>query len=56
MASITEPKADLAELAERLQCAAQVLRSLPPDHPRLREELAALSEEIRAVAAQLRRK
>ena len=53
MASITEPKADLAELAERLRSAAHVLRSLPANHPRLCEELEALREKIGAVAAQL---
>ena len=56
MASITEPRVDLAELAERLRSAADVLRSLPADHPRLSEELEALREEITAVAARLRRK
>ena len=49
MASITEPRADLAKLAERLRSAADVLRSLPA-------ELEALREEISAVAARLRRK
>ena len=56
MASITKPNADLAKLAERLRSAADVLRSLPADHPRLVEELEALCEEISAVAAQLRTK
>ena len=56
MASITEPKADLAELAERPRSVAQVLRSFPADHPRPSEELDALSEEIRVVVAQLRAK
>ncbi len=56
MASITEPGANLAELAKRLRIAAEVLRSLPADHPQLPEELEALRKEIGAVAAQLRRK
>ena len=56
MASITEPRVDLAELSERLRSAADVLRSLPADHPRFPEELEALREEISAVAARLRRK
>ncbi len=56
MASITEPRADLAKLAERLRSAADVLKSLPADHPRFAEELEALREEISAVAAQLPRK
>ena len=56
MASITEPRADLARLAERLGNVAHVLRSLTANHPRLPEELGALSAEIRAVTAELRRK
>ena len=56
MASIAEPRVDLAKLAERLRSASDVLRSLPADHPRLPEELETLREEISAVAAQLRRK
>jgi len=54
MASIIEPKADLVELAHRLQRVANALKSLPADHPRFPQELNALSEEIRAVAIQIR--
>ena len=51
MASITEPKADLGMLAERLGNVAQGLRSLTANNPRLpRGELGALSAEMRAVA------
>ena len=56
MASITEPKADLAMLAERLGNVAHLLRSLTANNPRLPEELGALSAEMRAVAAELGRK
>ena len=56
MASITEPKADLAKLVERLGNVAHLLRSLTANNPRLPEELGALSTEMRAVAAELGRK
>ena len=56
MASIPEPNANLAELAERLQSVAKALRSLRPDHPRFPGELDALSAEVRAVSAQIRGK
>ena len=56
MASITEPKADLAKLAERLGNVAHLLRSLTANNPRLSEELGALSAEMRAIAAELGRK
>ena len=56
MASITRPKADLPDLAERLQSVAQTLKNLPADHPRFVEQLEALRREIMAVSAQLRGK
>ena len=56
MASITEPKADLAKLVERLGNVTHVLRSLTANNPGLPEELGALSAEIRAVAVELKRK
>ena len=56
MASITEPNADLAELAERLQSVAQALRSLPAGHPEFPEELEVRRREVMAVSAQLRRR
>jgi hypothetical protein len=56
MATITEPKADLAELAERLRNAAQVIRSLRAEDPRYPEELTALRREVMAVAAKLRKR
>ncbi len=55
MASIEEPKANLAELAKRLRSVAQALRGLRVDNPQVPEELDALSNEIRAVSAQIRR-
>lgn len=56
MASITELKADLAELAQRLQSVANALKSLPADHLQRSHELEVLREEIRAVATQIRGK
>ena len=56
MASITEPKADPAMLAERLGNAAHTVRSLKANNPRLDEELGALSAEMRAIGAELGRK
>jgi hypothetical protein len=54
MASITEPKADFAALAERLQSVARALRNLPADHPQFSEELVALGDEIKAVSVEIR--
>ncbi len=56
MPSITGPGADLTELAERICSLAEALKRLPADHPLPFKEKEALSEEVRAIAAQLRAK
>jgi len=54
MPSITEAKADLAKLAERLRAVAAALRRLPDDHPSFYEEMEILRGEIKTIVAQLR--
>ena len=55
MDSITKPKADLGELAKRVQLIAEAFKSLPRDDVRFREEAKNLSKELKAIAAMLRR-
>ncbi len=55
MALIADPKADLTELAQRLQNVAKALKSLPANHPHLPQEMDTLREEVLAVAMELRR-
>jgi hypothetical protein len=54
MSSITEAKADLVNLAERLRVVAKALKRLPPDHPSFPEEMEVLRLEIKAIVAHLR--
>ena len=55
MASTVEVRTDLTELARRLRTAAQALMHPPSDHTLSSEERAALCEEVKAIAAELRR-
>jgi hypothetical protein len=54
MSSVTEAKADLVKLAERLRAVAETLRRLPADHPSFYEEMEVLRGEIKAILAELR--
>jgi hypothetical protein len=45
----------LTELARRLRTAAQALKHPASDHALSSEERAALCEEVKAIAAELRR-
>ena len=42
MASIADPEADLAELAQPLRKAAEALRRLPANDARFREQLGVM--------------
>ncbi len=53
MASITDTRADLVELAERLRLVAKVLKSVPADHALSSENREALRKEVKVIAAQL---
>lgn len=55
MTSISYPEPDLKSLAERIRAVADVLRRVPPDHPNFGDLISPLIEEMKAVAAQLRR-
>ena len=51
---VAEAKVDLAQLAERLRAVAEALRCMPADQGLSAEEKAALCNEVKAVAAELR--
>jgi len=54
MASLNDAKADLMDLAERLRTVAESLKRLPTDHPNFSEQMEALREEVKVIAAELR--
>jgi hypothetical protein len=54
MPSITEAKAELVNLAERLRTVAETLRHLPADHPSFYDEMEGLRGEMKVIAARLR--
>ena len=54
MSSITEAKANLVNLAERLRAISEALKCLPSDHPSFYEKMEEFREEIKFIAAQLR--
>ena len=53
MASITDIRADLVELAERLRLVAEVLKRVPAGHALSSENREALRKEANVIAAQL---
>ncbi len=53
MASITNAKADLVDLAERLRIVAEVLKRVPADHALSSRNREALRKEVKLIAAQL---
>jgi DNA-binding transcriptional regulator YbjK len=55
MGSRLQAKADLADLSERLRTLAAALKRLPADHASVPGKIEDLCEEVRAVAAKLRR-
>jgi hypothetical protein len=53
MASITQPKTDLTDIAERLRTVAQALKRMPGD-TYCPEEVEGLRKEVQAIAAKIR--
>lgn len=54
MPSVAGIKVDLAQLAARLRAVADALKRVPADQGLFAEERAALCNEVKAVAAELR--
>ena len=54
MASITQARTDLTDIAERLRTVAQALKRMPSDHTYCPEAVESLCQELRAIAAQIR--
>ena len=53
MTSMSYPEPDLQSLSERIRAVADVLRRVPPDHPKFGDLISPLIKEMKAVGLNL---